>query len=293
MKIQVESKSTVIEVLLKYFGSASRTKIKKIIVNGSITINDKIVRKSDVIVNIGDVIIYRKFIENSAKKVKCVFKVLFEDDFLIAINKPAGILMHGETGINNTTVQKAMNSYIKENSKSKKQAYLIHRLDREVTGIVLIAKEYGIMQKMKEHWYETEKLYFALLQGKPKHEEGEISSWIVEDFKQKVKSVPEGTLNAKHAITRYKVIKYYDKYTLVEINLKTGRKNQIRLHFSEMGCPVVGDRRYGADDKYESQIRLIAYSLSFKHPVNDKIVHLKLPLPSYFLDIQNENEKYK
>lgn len=292
MKIKAGKTDKLINILIEEFGTASRTKVKKLISTSCIRLNGRIIKKSETIINEGDYLEYIKF-KDEKGKMQAPYPILFEDEFLVAIHKPAGALMHGETGKNNQTVLKAMNKYVKTNSWGKQKAIIIHRLDREVSGIVIMAKNEEILATMKDNWVNTEKLYYALVEGKPKSAEGTITSWIAKDFQQKVKSVPEGTPDAKFAITHYRTLEYIDNYTLLEVKLETGRKNQIRLHFSEMGCPIVGDRRYGADATYERQIRLLAFSLTFKHPVSHERINLKLPLPKFFTSITDSNEKYK
>lgn len=292
MKIKAGKTDKLINILLEEFGTASRTKVKKLISTSCIRLNGKIVKKSETIISEGDYLEYTKFKEEKGK-MQPPYPILFEDEHLVAIHKPAGALMHGETGKGNESVLKAMNKYVKTNSWGKQQAIIIHRLDREVSGIVIMAKNENILAEMKDNWANTEKLYYALVEGKPKTAEGTITSWIAKDFQQKVKSVPEGTPDAKFAITHYRTIENMENYTLLEVKLETGRKNQIRLHFSEMGCPIVGDRRYGADATFERQIRLLAFSLTFKHPINQELIKLKLPLPKFFTNITEGNEKYK
>jgi RluA family pseudouridine synthase len=292
MNITAGKTDKIIDILLEEFGTASKTKVRKLISTGCIRCNGKIVKRSETIVNEGDSIEYTKYKED-VNKVRPPYPILFEDDYLVAINKPAGALMHGETGKNNLSVLKAMNQYIKESSRGKKHAIIIHRLDREVAGIVILAKTEEVLASMKDNWKNTEKLYFALTEGAPTVDEGSITSWIANDFEQKVKSVPEGTPEAKLAITHYRVLEKFDKNTLLEVRLETGRKNQIRLHFSEMGCPIVGDRRYGADATFVRQIRLFAFSLSFTHPITNEKVMIDLPMPHYFLKLKEADEKYK
>ncbi len=292
MKIVANKTDSLIEILLHEFGSASRSKVRKLISTGCIKWNGKTIKRSETIINNGDELEYTKYKED-IYKVRAPYPIIFEDDYLVAIHKPAGALMHGETGKHNLTVLKAMNKYVRDVTKGKKQAIIIHRLDREVEGIVLMAKNEEVLQQIKENWYNTEKRYYALVEGKPKENEGTICSWIARDFQQKVKSVPEGTPDAKQAITHYRTLEEFEKYTLLEVKLETGRKNQIRLHLSEMGCPIVGDRRYGADDSFNRQIRLLAFSLVFEHPVTKETIDLKIKMPSNFLKIKDEDEKYK
>jgi 23S rRNA pseudouridine1911/1915/1917 synthase len=169
---------------------------------------------------------------------------------------------------------------------------VVHRLDREVSGLLVFAKTEAVQEEIKNHWQENRKLYYALVEGDPKKEEGVIRSFLREGHDQRVYStkIEEG---ARLAITKYRVMDRTPGYSLLEIELQTGRKNQIRVHLAEMGCPVVGDRRYGADATYERRIRLHAYYLSMKHPITGSLIEAKSRMPKGFLVLKNENEKYK
>jgi 23S rRNA pseudouridine1911/1915/1917 synthase len=148
------------------------------------------------------------------------------------------------------------------------------------------------MEKVKEGWESTEKHYYALVEGVPKQSEGTIKSWLVEDGKQKVHSTTNQE-NAKLAVTHYKVIKPVDKYTLLDIITETGRKNQIRVQLSDLGCPIVGDRKYGASAEFVRRIRLHAYSLTFIHPETGKPHTVVSHMPEGFLKVGKRDEKYK
>jgi len=191
-----------------------------------------------------------------------------------------------------TSFYQAMLGYVKENSKGKERIFVVHRLDREVSGILLFAKTEMLQEKIKNQWFEAKKRYYALVEGGPKEDSGTIRSWLVEGRDQKVRSVKtqEG---AKLAITHYRVMDRAPDYALLEIELETGRKNQIRVHLSEMGCPVVGDRRYGADDRYKRRVRLHAFYLSIRHPVTDRVMEFRGKMPKSFLILRDGDEKYK
>jgi 23S rRNA pseudouridine1911/1915/1917 synthase len=130
------------------------------------------------------------------------------------------------------------------------------------------------------------------VEGIPLKAEDTIESWLVEDKSLKVHSVPE-TPDAKFAITHYKTIKLLNNYALLDVKLETGRKNQIRVHLSDIGCPIVGDRKYGASADYKRRIRLYAYYLSFPHPIHGKMIVIESPVPEGFLSLKAKDEHYK
>jgi 23S rRNA pseudouridine1911/1915/1917 synthase len=181
---------------------------------------------------------------------------------------------------------------LKTQSKGKIKAYVVHRLDKEVSGVLLFAKTHDAMETIKEKWKETEKHYYALIEGIPEKAEDTIQSWLIEDKAQKMHSTHESA-NAKFSITNYKTIKLINNYALLDVNTETGRKNQIRVHLSDIGCPIVGDGKYGASNDYIRRIRLHAYSLSFPHPVSGEMIIVNSSMPQGFLSLKVKNEHYK
>ncbi len=291
MKITVKNTGTLLDVLMEEFGNASRSKVRKLIKGGCISDATGTYKHPETILPKGLVLDYDKF-EKSVKTPNTPFRILFEDDYLIAVIKPAGILTHGVPGAKVWSLHQQVNKYIKDESEGRKRALVIHRLDREVTGIVLMAKTEEIQQKVKDNWKEAEKLYYAFVEGHPKEKEGTISSWLWEDGRHIMHSGNE-TPESKFAITHYKEIDQRGDNSLIRVKLETGRKNQIRVHMSDIGCPIIGDYRYGADSTITRMIRLVAYSLTFPHPVTGKIIKLETKLPRTFLVLGDTDEKYK
>lgn len=289
MKITINKPITLLAFLNEKYPDSPRTRIKKILQSGNIIVNGMPVTLHSHELKPGDSVeIIKTGIVSS--KEPAPFTVLFEDQYLIAVDKPAGISTSSVDGSRN--VRDELSAYLRDQSKGKFRAWVIHRLDKEVSGIVLFAKTEEIMDKVKENWDETEKHYYALVEGAPPQSSGTIKSWLVEDGRQKVHSTGN-TENGKLAITDYKVIKSLDKYTLLDITTLTGRKNQIRVHLSDSGCPIVGDRKYGANADFIRRVRLHAYSLTFPHPVKGPPVTIRTRMPEGFLQLKNKNEKYK
>ena len=218
------------------------------------------------------------------------FPVLYEDQHVIVVDKPAGKPTSSTDG--SMSIQEIISEFLKKQSKGKIRAHVVHRLDKEVSGVLLFAKSHDDMDAIKEKWKETEKHYYALVEGIPEKAEDTIQSWLIEDKSQKMHSTRESA-NAKFSITNYKTIKLINNYTLLDVKTDTGRKNQIRVHLSDIGCPIVGDRKYGASDEFIRRIRLHAYSLSFPHPVTGKIITVISPMPDGFLSLKAKDEHYK
>jgi 23S rRNA pseudouridine1911/1915/1917 synthase len=289
LKTTVNKSLTLIEFLAELYPDSPHTRIKKLLKNGAIRINNKPVTLHSYPLKPGDIVDASPQYAKAAK-AGLPFPVLFEDQHIIVVDKPAGKSTSSTDGSLN--IQEILSDYLRNLSKGKVRAFVVHRLDKEVSGVLLFAKSHDVMETIKENWVKTEKHYYALVEGIPEKAEDTIKSWLIEDKSQKVHSTKD-TANAKFAITNYKTIKRLDKLVLLDIKTETGRKNQIRVHLSDIGCPIVGDRKYGASNDYIRRIRLHAYSLSFPHPVDGKMITVLSPMPEGFLSLKAKDEHYK
>lgn len=276
MKIQVKEKATLFDVLCDKLRPASKTRVRKLIKHGAVILGGETLRVPDRLMMPGQTIL----IKRSAPVPP--FSVLYEDPYLIALEKPPGLLSIGTGKEDSNTFYRAVNRYLRLRSNGRERIFIVHRLDREASGIMLFAKTPEIKEALQTSWGRTEKVYTALVEGRPPQREGTLKSWLVETSALKVHSGPRGP-GAKYAVTHYREVKEYSKHTLLEIRPETGRKNQIRVHLSEMGCPIAGDRKYGAVGNPIRRLALHAVALSFIHPVSGKRVELESRLPEAFL----------
>jgi 23S rRNA pseudouridine1911/1915/1917 synthase len=289
VKIVIDKPSTLFDFLTELYPDSPRTRIKKLMQNGSVLVNNKVVTLHSHQLKEG-VIVEIKAEGNPVKNEETPFPVLFEDKELVIIEKPAGIVTSSTDG--SLSAQWVLSQFYKEQEKAKTRIFIVHRLDKEVSGILLLAKNQEAMNFLKDHWKETEKHYIALVEGRPKEPEGTVRSLLYEDKTQKVHSTTN-PFNAKLAITHYRTLQEVNKNTLLEIRLETGRKNQIRVHMSDLGCPIIGDRKYGASKEFIRRIRLHACYFSFPHPTNGEKVIIESPMPKGFLSLKERDEKYK
>lgn len=289
VKNKVLTPSTLFEFLQGLYPDSPRTRVKKILQSGQVLVNNIPATLHSLSLKSGDMVEVVKQGTKSSK-AEAPFPVLYEDDSLLIIDKPAGISTSSVDGSRN--VRDELSEYLRDNTKGRTRAWVVHRLDKEVSGVLLIAKSEALMDKIKEKWEETEKHYYSLVEGKPPKQEDTIQSWLVEDGRQKVHST-RNQENAKLAITHYKIIRAVGDNTLLDITTETGRKNQIRVHLSDIGCPIVGDRKYGASAEYLRRVRLHAYSLSFPHPETGRMITVLSKMPDGFLTLKQKDEKYK
>ncbi len=289
MKTTVKVPATLLQFLMQQYPESPRTRIKKLLQNGAVRINNKQVTLHSYELRSGDVVEIDPH-AGAAARANLPFPVLYEDQEVIVVDKPAGISTSSTDG--SVNIQQIVTQSLRNQSKGKVRAYVVHRLDKEVSGVLLFARTVDGMNKIKDNWEKTEKHYYALVESAPAEKEGTVRSWLIEDKSQKVHSTFERE-EAKFAITHYKVLKNVNDCTLLDVRTETGRKNQIRVHLSDLGCPIVGDRKYGAATEFKRRVRLHAYSLSFLHPVTGKTIMVESPMPAGFLVLKPKDERYK
>lgn len=213
--------------------------------------------------------------------------ILYEDYDIIVIEKVHGLLTVGNDKETENTVTSLLNNYVRKgNPKSRNRVFIVHRLDKDTSGILVFGKNEQSKRYLQDNWKEATKTYYTVVNGQLDKKEGIVSSYLTENAIHRVYSV-EDSEAGKLSRTEYKVLKESEKYSLLEINLLTGRKNQIRVHFSELGHPVVGDKMYGNKDKGIRRLNLHAASLSINHPVTKERMTFETKIPEYFNSLLN------
>ncbi len=208
-------------------------------------------------------------------------EILHEDRDILVIDKTAGLLTMGTDKEKMRTAYYRLTDYVRKgNAKSRKRVFIVHRLDRDVSGILVFAKTIEAKKHLQENWDRTEKKYLAVVHGTPAERAGTISTYLTENRAHVVHST-SNQRKGKLSHTAYKVLKTTKNFSLLEITLLTGRKNQIRVHLAEKGHPIVGDRKYGEKDATHKRMALHAQSLSFKHPFTHKQVTFEAKAPSH------------
>lgn len=207
--------------------------------------------------------------------------VIYEDRDIIVVEKPGGLLSIGTDRDKSRTVHTILNEYVRKgNPRSRNRVYIVHRLDRETSGILVLAKSEQAKIFLQGHWQETDKRYLTVVHGSLAPKTGTISSYLTENSAFTVYSTPDPALG-KLSRTEYTVLKEARGFSLLEIRLLTGRKHQIRVHLSEKGHPVVGDRKYGRGNDTSATLALHARSISFTHPVNGKRLTFETGMPDF------------
>ena len=273
------------------FNELSRTMIKKLIESNNILVNDKSEKVSyKVQANDNISIDVPEAKETKLKAQEIPLDIIYEDSDIIVVNKPKGMVVHPANGNPDGTLVNAILSICKNSLSGiggELRPGIVHRLDKDTSGLIIVAKNDKAHINMSEQIKErnVKKTYIALVRGNAPEEEATINMPIGRSTKDRKKMAV--TKNGKQAITHFKVLKRYSKYTLLEIKIETGRTHQIRVHMAEIGYPVVGDAVY-SNGKNEFGIEgqmLHAYKLEFMHPITNKHMELTAPLPQYFEEI--------
>jgi len=211
--------------------------------------------------------------------------IIHEDRDLLVICKEPGLLTMSYHRDQDATVERMLTSYLRKgNSRSRVRAHTVHRLDRDTSGLLVVAKNAAIQQTLKDNWKSVKKRYTAVIHGQLDEKTGTFSSFLTENSKMVVHST-DNERQGKWAETRYRVIKETQRFSLVDVNLLTGRKNQIRVHFAEAGHPVAGDHKYGKKGDRTKRMALHARYLAFPHPFNGKPMEFESPVPDVILNL--------
>jgi tRNA pseudouridine32 synthase/23S rRNA pseudouridine746 synthase/23S rRNA pseudouridine1911/1915/1917 synthase len=217
------------------------------------------------------------------------FEILHEDPDLIVGSKAAGYLTVGALWNRDHTVHSALNQYVRKgNPKSRKCVYVVHRLDQATSGILIFAKTEEVQYFLKENWKSTTKIYYAIVHGKLEKKSGKIESYLQEDEDYFVHSSSDHK-QGKLAQTEYAVLKETGKFSLLRINLLTGKKNQIRVHLAAEGHPLVGDAKYGKNDTTYKNLALHSASIELTHPFSKKRMKFEAQVPAHFRKLVDYN----
>lgn len=270
----------LIAFIMEKMHGISRNRAKALITNRVVLVDNKITTHPLTELKPGQVV------QLDRSKHKMSFRsnnleIVYEDPYLLVIDKRAGLLSMS----NNTrqeTVQTVLNRYL-EKGGGRNTSHIVHRLDRDTSGLMVYAKDIKTQQNLVEGWQQlvTDRRYVALVEGVLDDKQGKIESWLTEDKRFVTHSSPVDN-GGKFAVTYYNVLQEGGGYSLVECELMTGRKNQIRVHMADLGHPVVGDHKYGSTDDSIRRLGLHAYMLCFRHPVTGKLLRFETPIPVCF-----------
>lgn len=208
--------------------------------------------------------------------------ILYEDREILVVDKASGLLTVSTDKVKENTAYYLLTNYVRKgNQKSKLRVFIVHRLDRDTSGVLVFSKNENAKRYLQEEWPRFQKTYYAVVHGRLPEKQGVITSYLAENRAHRMYSVDDPA-RGKLAKTGYSVLRESPKYSLVEIDLYTGRKNQIRVHLSDKGCPVAGDKKYGVKDSGIKRLSLHAASIEIVHPYSKEKMTFTAKNPAYF-----------
>lgn len=286
--VKVEREGEVLAYLFQALPQMKKTVLKQRLKYSCISINGRIAGRHDDKVMPGDVI----RVESSRSRVATPalqfnIEIVYEDEAIIVINKPSGLLTVASEKIQRETAIFSVNDYLNKQAARKhrepelrKRVFIVHRLDRDVSGLLVMAKNESAKNKLQTLWDRFKKEYLAVVEGKPQKNSGTITSYLNENKILRIYSTPRPlSPESKKSITHYEVLKPGTNYSLVKVRLETGRRHQIRVHLADLGHPIAGDMDYGAKTNPAGRIALHATRLEFQHPATGKTVVFNSPFP--------------
>lgn len=277
--ITVKENAPLLEYLINNV-SESRSKLKATLQGRGIAVNGRMVTQFDYQLKAGDKIIISRHKKQNQFKSRYV-KIVYEDRWLVVVEKNIGILSMA-AGHSSLNVKSVLDDYFLK-SRQKCRAHVVHRLDRDTSGLMVYAKDIETEQILEHNWHQIvyDRRYVAVVSGEMEQDNGTIANWLKDNKAYITYSSPTDN-GGKYAVTHYQVLNRTTEHSLVEYKLETGRKNQIRVHSADMGHPVCGDVKYGNGDDPLHRLCLHAYMFCFTHPVTGEPMEFSTPIPTAF-----------
>ena len=273
------TEAPLLEWLMATLRPMPRTGVKQLLRHGQVTVNGVSTTQFDRALRVGDRVVITPGRPDPAVKVlrEAGVVIVHQDEHLIVIDKPAGLLTVATESQKLDTSFARLSAYLA--SQREGRPFVVHRLDRETSGLLLFARSADVRDRLQAGWDTVTKTYLAVVEGVPNPTEGMVRNFLTEGKDLRVRASAGPRPGSKEAITHYQVVASAAQHSRVEVRLETGRKHQIRVHLAGLGCPVIGDERYGATTDPAGRLGLHAWRLAFDHPVTGKRVEVNSELP--------------
>lgn len=280
------------DFLLLRLSNKSRNYVKSLLTRGEIFVDGRQTTQYDTFLKAGQKIRIKQTVVRE-KKEKGTLEILYEDSDLIVVNKPAGLLTIASDKEKTATAYHLLTDYVRQKDP-RSRIFIVHRLDRDTSGILMFAKNEQIKLALQDNWSElvSDRGYVAVVEGQLKEKSGQIRSWL-KQTKTLIVYSSHRKGDGLEAITDYQVIHETPEYSFLEIHLQTGRKNQIRVHMKDIGHSVVGDKKYGSQTDPLKRLGLHAYKLEFKHPFTGNMMCFQTKIPKKFTSLFEGTYKNK
>jgi len=278
MKIIAKNKSDLLTFLQEKVGYNSKTKVKTYLKNGFVLINNKIAKTIDDEINEGDVVSIEKIkrISRNGHEIHAPFNILFENEEFVAVNKPVGVFSSAIKDKKSRNVLSEMQKYYKTKDIEPTRLFILNRLEKELSGVLLFAKDYHIHRLLEKNWLKAHTYrWYALTEGAVSPNEGEFSDSILMNF--------NGKKVEKEALTEYETINKSTENSLLKIITQNTVRNQVRIHLRNNRTPILGDITFSANKTNLDRVCLHLFSINFDHPKTDEHIEIKSPLPKEFL----------
>lgn len=281
-RYEVEREQPLLEFLLEKVKGQSKSKIKATLQGHGVLVGKTCVTKFDYMLKPGMCVAVSNTKRNLNILRSRYVKIVYEDQYIVVVDKAVGILSMA-AGHSSLNVKAVLDNYFHK-SRQRCQAHVVHRLDRDTSGLMIYAKDMQTEQTLERQWHEAvyDRRYVALLSGRMEQKEGTIANWLKDNSAYITYSSPTDN-GGKYAVTHFYTLETQANYSLVQFSLETGRKNQIRVHAADMGHPVCGDVKYGNGDNPIGRLCLHAYVLCFYHPVTHEKMEFSTPIPQSFI----------
>lgn len=282
--LKVTEPAELLKFLLAGISGKSRSEVKSLLAHRQISVDNEVITQYNYPLKIGQEVIVN-WTKVLVEKQPQGLKIVYEDSDIIVIEKQAGLLSIATATEKEKTAYSILSDHVKKRDP-KNKIFVLHRLDRETSGVMMFAKNEKVQKLLQNAWKETvlERIYVVVVEGPVTKEQGTITSWLTESKTFKVYSSRTPN-DGQKAVTHYKVLKKNNHYSLLEVKLETGRKNQIRVHMQDLGHSVIGDKKYGATKQPIGRLGLHARVLAFRHPISGEEIRYETDIPKEFLNL--------
>ncbi len=282
--LKVNEPTELMKFLIEKFPGKSRTTIKSMLAHKQVSVGEMATTKFDFPLKRGQMVYLNKQKPDEKPRFRGL-RIVHEDADIIVIDKANGMLSMASETEKTKTAYSLLSEYVKK-FDPKNLIFIVHRLDRDTSGLMLFAKSKKVQEILQKDWNESivERSYIVVVEGEVEKTEGTVTSWLKEN-KALVMYSSQTPDDGQKAVTHYKVLKCKNEFALLEVKLETGRKNQIRVHMKDLGHPVTGDKKYGAKLNPIGQMGLHARVLAFRHPTSGKTLRFDTPIPGKFLKL--------
>jgi 23S rRNA pseudouridine1911/1915/1917 synthase len=279
--LEVTQKDELMKFLINYLPKKNRNNIKSLLANKQVFVDGKVIKQFNHPLVPGQKVEIRWSRIPEEKKYQGI-TIVYEDDDIIVIDKHAGLLSIATDSQKSKTAYNMLSAHVKTRGSGNK-IFIVHRLDRETSGLMMFARSERVQHILQSGWHDIvkERSYIAIVEGVPEKKKGTVTSYLRES-KALIVYSSQDPENGEKAVTHYEVMKSEKNYSMLKVNLESGKKNQVRVHMQDLGHPVIGDKKYGSKTDPIGRLGLHARVLSFNHPLNNQLLRFETPVPRKF-----------